>query len=110
MAQKAERVRLMRFALCPMRPNVRNTMNNTEKEQSVYLTEYYYILSKHKNDSDISTPPPGTPMGRVASSASVDDYWSSPEERVAFVSKYGEEETVKMETAGKARLAASGRS
>jgi uncharacterized protein involved in exopolysaccharide biosynthesis len=32
-----------------MRPNIGKRMNLTEKEQSVHLTEYYYILTKHKS-------------------------------------------------------------
>jgi len=67
-----------------------------------------FVLSKAATTSDISTPPPGTPMGRIAGAKAPSEYWASGEERELFVRKYGEEATLKAEQAGLQRIARNG--
>ena len=63
-----------------------------------------FVLSKAKSASDVSDPPLATVSGRVTGAKVVDAYWTSPEERAEFAAMNGEEETLKLEKAGKARL------
>jgi len=63
-----------------------------------------FVLSKSATRSDMSTPPPSTPNGRVTGAKVENTYWSSPEEREVFVQRFGEEETIKTEKVGMARL------
>jgi len=63
-----------------------------------------FVLSKAKDASDISDPPLATVNGRTTSAKATDEYWSSAEERERFVAENGEEETLKLEKAGKARI------
>lgn len=67
-----------------------------------------FVLNKAANTSDVSTPPPSLSGGAVPGAKVEDDYWNSAEEREQMVQMKGEEAVIKMETAGRARLKASG--
>jgi hypothetical protein len=67
-----------------------------------------YVLKKAANTSDVSTPVPSMSGGAVPPQRVEDDYWSSPEEREEMVRLKGEERVIAMETAGRARIQATG--
>jgi len=63
-----------------------------------------FVLSKVENTSDVSSPPPSTPSGRVTAPPAVSDYWDSPEEREQMVARKGEDAVIAMEATYARRL------